>query len=231
MLCNTKKSWEQLWRLMINLQHIQCEQHVPVDTCFKSMINIKTQLTHIRIPLPSLTIKIPLIDAQYSFTLHLTAVRVCYVGLGLASVHQRAHFIRAAHNTPSILWIQGESLLRSSFPVCLLSLPEFVRSRPSAVGSPSCRDWRCWYVSFRGNSSRSYLRFILAGSSGSALRDKGCRVLCRVDKPGSVYCKHTAGGIAEVTYECGGCCHAAFPWVELQAAMEKKRMGERTGLF
>lgn len=64
--------------------------------------------------------------------------------------------------------------------IFILALPEFVQSWRSVIGSLCCCDWWCWCVSLRGNSSCSYLRFILTESPGSVLENKGCRVLCGV---------------------------------------------------
>lgn len=57
-----------------------------------------------------------------------------------------------------------------------------------------CGCW-CWYVSLRGNSSCSYLCFILTDSPGSALQNKRLQgPLWGTLETRSVYCKHTGQG-------------------------------------
>lgn len=73
--------------------------------------------------------------------------------------------------------------------------------------------WWCWYVSLGGNSSCSYLCFILTKSPGSVLENKGCRVLCGVHLALVQFTVNTMAGHHRGhiwVFVCGGFCHGTF---------------------
>lgn len=77
-------------------------------------------------------------------------------------------------------WLEINSSTSGRQNFSFQTLPVFAQSWQSATARLCCCDWWCWYVSLRGNSSCSYLCFILTETLGSVLANKGCRVLCGV---------------------------------------------------
>ena len=108
-------------------------------------------------------------------------------------------------------------------------LPEFVQPWQSAIGCVSCCDWWCWYVSLRGNSSCSYLCFILTEPPESVLENKGGRVLCGVHLGQVQFTVNTLAGVSQRSHisVCMWVWRKCFHRVKLQLAVRMKRKLKR----
>lgn len=88
-------------------------------------------------------------------------------------------------------------LMKAADSLSIQVFPDFVQPWQSAVGSVCCCDRWCWYVSLGGNSSCSYLGFILTESPESVLGNKGGRVLCGVHLGQVQFTVNTQAGVPQ----------------------------------